>query len=601
MDELTVNEQTADERRAAEQRARDERLAEQERWSDKTINDEPVIGRRGWRRVLWATLLLVLVILLGTLPPLVNVSRFQHRVASSIAGAIGRPVRFDNISLHMLPWPGFTIDNFVVYEDPAFGAEPAMRANRVDARIRVASLWRRRVEVSRITLYSPTVNLVRNAAGYWNMQGVVTQAAQVQSAPTPQTTAGEAPRFPYIEGSDARVNVKLGDTKTPYALVDAEFALWLPTAQEWHLRMAGKPLRSDTDVSDIGNVRMEATLRRGGGNTAQAPFTLQASWKPTPMGEASKLLVGRDAGWRGTASAEMAVSGTPEAMHVTTDLHVHDLRRAEFVPPDTMQLDAHCEAEAVGMAHRLSGVRCTLPTNPNSSLLNALHLDASSGVPTPDVLQLRAEVPNVTEVRGAAVRVELKEGSPEWALRWMRLFSRRMQPTATVGGSFSLLWQRDPAVSGDGWSGAVVCACTLPAATDARALKERGTDATHWTISATHGISDAVHVATAQDAGISVQARPGQTVPAGDVRPMVERVDAKTSVDGRADDHGMSLRYGDADLARLFGNIVPSLRDDLPGDATGPVMSSRTWGAAQTWESATPVAVPSRPRRGRGR
>ncbi len=587
---MTTEEQRVAEQKAAEQDrlAHEERLAQQERWSDAAIDREPVIGRRGMRRLLWVGVAVVIAALLVTLPPLLNISRYQHRVASSISGSIGRPVRFDNISLRMLPFPGFTIENFVVYEDPSFGAEPAMRANRVDARIRLLSLWRRRVEVSHITLESPTVNLVRNAAGYWNMQGVVTQAAQVQSAPTAQAKAGDAPRFPYIEGSDARVNVKLDETKLPYAVVDTEFALWLPNEREWHLRMAGRPLRSDTDASDVGHLSMEATLSRHGANTAQSPFTMEAEWKPTPLGEASKLVVGKDTGWRGMASAEATVNGTPGNMHVAMDTHVHDLRRAEFVPAESMQMDVHCEGNVLRMGRELMGVHCTMPTG-TTSLLEALSFrrnGAAAGQGAPDVLHVEAEVPDTLNLRRAKVNAALEGASPAWGLRWLRLLSRRMSPATAVGGVFSMSASNKP---DEGWTGSVICRCVLPVHAEGGG-RGRATAEERWAVLINHSPK------ADEEAQVEVDVRAETAADAEAAGAEAARTVAKPAVTGTLSMQESSLNYTSVKLAREFAAVIPALADNLPGGFIGPGVAHRVWGERQVWTGATSQPGPGRKR-----
>lgn len=213
------------------------------------------------KRLVIAACVLLALVVLALLPPLVNVNRFQRRIASSISRSVGRPVHLDSVSMTLLPLPGFTLENFVVSEDPQFGSEPVMRADEVKATLRVSSLWRGKLEFSTISLTAPSVNLVRNAAGRWNLETILLQASQIDAAPTQQKRAGSTPRFPYIEATDARVNVKLGDEKTPFSLTGAEFALWLPDPQEWRLRLKAKPARTDTDASDTGELRVEATLR----------------------------------------------------------------------------------------------------------------------------------------------------------------------------------------------------------------------------------------------------------------------------------------------------------------------------------------------------
>src|SRR5579871_2479640 len=187
-----------------------------------------------FRRGLAGVLVFVLVLLLmAFVPPLINVNRLQRRIARNIGASVGRPVHFDNLSLTLLPLPGFTLENFVIDEDPAFGYEPILHAAEVHAILRLTSLWSGHPEFSRISLTDPTsVNLVHLSDGRWNIQSLLFQTSHIPAAPTAQRYAGSAPRFPYIEATGARVNLKLDQRKTPFSLSDAEFALWKPEANQ---------------------------------------------------------------------------------------------------------------------------------------------------------------------------------------------------------------------------------------------------------------------------------------------------------------------------------------------------------------------------------
>jgi len=121
------------------------------------------------RRIVAIAVAVLVLLLLALLPPYINVSRLQRRVARNISASLGRPVHFDNITLNLLPIPGFTLQNFVVDEDPGFGSEPILRASQVRANLRLRSLWSQHVEFSRIALTDPSVNLVRSANGQWNI------------------------------------------------------------------------------------------------------------------------------------------------------------------------------------------------------------------------------------------------------------------------------------------------------------------------------------------------------------------------------------------------------------------------------------------------
>ena len=139
---------------------------------------------RRWR---WVAALAILLALLLTLPPLFNVNRYRRQIAATMTASLGRPVHLDNVSLHLLPVPGFTLSNLVVSEDPAFGDEPTVRANTVEATLRLSSLWHRPVEFSTVRFIEPSVNLVRNAEGRWNLSDVLLHTSKTNVAPTCQS------------------------------------------------------------------------------------------------------------------------------------------------------------------------------------------------------------------------------------------------------------------------------------------------------------------------------------------------------------------------------------------------------------------------------
>ena len=298
--------------------------------------------------------------LLAVLPPLINVNRFRRQIAGSISGSLGRPVHMDAVTLNLLPVPGFTLENFVVGEDPSFGWEPVLRANSVRARLRLGSLWRRRVEFSRISLTDASLNLVHRADGRWNVEGILLQASRIRAAPTAQAKAGEAPRFPYIEATGARVNVKMGLEKMPIALTEGEFALWLPRPEQWRVRLEGKPARTDTASTDTGTVLVQGTLGRAE-TRAEVPVELTADWSGAPLGGVSRVLLGEDAGVRGEMRLRASVVGTVGDNRVDSRLELRGVRRAEFFPARTLDIDLGCKARGLDALHRLSGVECAWP------------------------------------------------------------------------------------------------------------------------------------------------------------------------------------------------------------------------------------------------
>ena len=78
---------------------------------------------------------IALVLLLAiVVPPFVNANLFRARLARSVSGALGRNVTMGDVKIRLLPLPGFEIQDFVIMDDPAFSAEPMLRADSVTAR-----------------------------------------------------------------------------------------------------------------------------------------------------------------------------------------------------------------------------------------------------------------------------------------------------------------------------------------------------------------------------------------------------------------------------------------------------------------------------------
>lgn len=408
-------------------------------------SNEQITLERGRRRqsVMMALAFVLVLLLLAITPPLLNVSRYQRRIVTSMSESLGRPVHLDKVTLHLLPVPGFTLQNFVVSEDPAFGDEPTIRANEVTATLRLSSLWQQRVEFSEVKFEDPSVNLVRSADGRWNLEGVLLHASHVDTAPTAQQRAGAAPRFPYIEATGGRINLKLGNEKMPFSLTDADFALWLPSPQVWRVRLEGKPTRTDSNIGDPGTVRVEGSLQRAA-RMQEVPVDLHASWYAAPLGEASKLVSGNDRGWRGTLHADVWLQGPLGSAALKTKTTLVDLRRADFVPARSLDESISCASSADLPAVQLTNLACTVPIE------NAAPLELA-------VPQMDLTTPQAAQATLQAQKLPL-----EWIFGWMRLFSARIPPEPNVQGTVdaSLVHLAQAPVAD--WSGPIALTMPIP-------------------------------------------------------------------------------------------------------------------------------------------
>lgn len=308
------------------------------------------------RRVVAAVFVVLLVLFL--VRP--GVSRLKTRIANSISQAVERPTQIGSVRLRFLPRPGFDLENVVLYEDPAFGAEPMLRAPEVTAVVRLTSLLRGRLDISRLELTEPSLNLVRRGDGRWNWEALLERTARAPLAPTAKSKREARPGFPYIEASSGRINFKAGPEKKPYALLNADFAVWQESENEWGVRLKAEPLRADMSLSDTGLLRVNGTWQRAG-SLRETPLQFSLAWERAQLGQLSKLVSGNDKGWRGEVQMEATLSGTPGAMQVAADTVVRNFHRYDISTTEGLGLAAHCDGKYSSVEGMMREILCSAP------------------------------------------------------------------------------------------------------------------------------------------------------------------------------------------------------------------------------------------------
>ena len=327
------------------------------------------------------TLCAALVLVLFLVRPEVN--RLRARLVSSISEALGRPVEVSSVRLQLLPQPGFGLENFVVHDDPAFGAEPILRAQSVTAVLRVTSLLRGHLEISRLALSEPSLNLVRNSEGHWNLENLVERAAKIPVAPTSKAKTESRPGFPYIEASDGRINFKLGQEKKAFTLTNADFSLWQESENAWGVRLKAEPTRTDFNVTDTGILRVEGTWQRAG-SLRETPVQFSAQWERAQLGQFTRLFTGNDKGWRGMVLVSVQITGKPADLMVSSNASIEDFRRYDIVGGEPVRLAGQCDAHYSSVDRQVSRLACRAPVS--SGMLS---LDGSiGGFPNPQVYDL---------------------------------------------------------------------------------------------------------------------------------------------------------------------------------------------------------------------
>ena len=304
-----------------------------------------------------AILLVALLLILFLFRP--GFHQLRNRIAGSIGSALGRRVELQDVRLRLLPRPGFELDGLIIYDDPAFSAEPMVRADEVLAPIRFTSLLRGRLEISTLSASEPSINLVRDSDGRWNLSTLLERSAQIPAAPTSKPALERRPAFPYLEATHARINFKVGQEKTPYALSDADVALWQESENSWGARLTAEPVRTEFNLTDTGLLRVEATWERAA-NFSETPLRATVSWQKGQLGQITKLFSGRDRGWRGAITLNVNLSGTPKSLLMRSQIVVDDFRRYD-IPSGNLRLSTRCSARYNASSRDLNDIFCESP------------------------------------------------------------------------------------------------------------------------------------------------------------------------------------------------------------------------------------------------
>jgi uncharacterized protein involved in outer membrane biogenesis len=254
----------------------------------------------------------------------------------------------------------------------------------------VLSLWRGRPEFSRIQVDQASLNLVRNDAGRWNMASLLDGPAQHQIA---GSAAVHRRPLPYLEASESRLNLKFGNEKSPYSLVNSDLSFWQDQPGQWRIRLRGEPVRTDialrgSNTQDAGEIRIEGTLQSA---TAlrQMPVHLQLAWRDAQLGQLSLLLLGDDAGWRGNLTADVDVRGTAESAAIQGRLQATGVHREEFAPVTPLDFDSNCGLTYLHSTHAVHQLHCDTSIA-NGHLLYAAEMPASEEhVPPQQTLTLQ--------------------------------------------------------------------------------------------------------------------------------------------------------------------------------------------------------------------
>jgi AsmA family/AsmA-like C-terminal region len=266
---------------------------------------------RKWWKLGIALLLVLLAMQLGV-SLLVRTAGAREFLTRQLENSFGRVVDVRTYSASLFPSPQLDAYGISVGEDPAFSHEYFLRAERLSAGLRWLGLLRGRFELGTLKLERPSLILVRNSDGRWNLERWL--PAAVVSSPSgtlgPRAAARATPAYNLqkLEISDGRANFKQGDDKTSFAFMHVEGSVEQTAPGRWQLDLTAQPWRSGVPLQLAGSVRVRGDI--AGTSTRLQPAHFQVSWEKSSLADVFRLVGGRDFGVRGIFAAEaIAESG----------------------------------------------------------------------------------------------------------------------------------------------------------------------------------------------------------------------------------------------------------------------------------------------------
>ena len=135
----------------------------------------------------------VLIVVVLVAPFLIPVNQFRPTIEEKASAALGRKVELGNLSLSLLSG-SLSADNISVGDDPKFSSSPFLTAKSLNVGVEVMPLiFSKTLNVTGVTIASPQVTLLRNAAGQWNYSSLGASAAKSQARQAPAEKPSGAP------------------------------------------------------------------------------------------------------------------------------------------------------------------------------------------------------------------------------------------------------------------------------------------------------------------------------------------------------------------------------------------------------------------------
>ena len=386
--------------------------------------DRTPLVRRLFKWVVLFVLAIVCVDGVGSL--LVRRVRVRRRLDARLEAAFGRPVDVHNYSFSLWGGPTLEAEGIQVGEDPRFGHEYFLRADSLSVRLSWLSLLRGHFELGALSLSSPTVNLVTDASGNWNLAEWLGHPAAPAANVVGPVRIPFVPKFRQINVDDGRIDFKRGDEKLPFAFIAVTGSIYADGPQRWRLDLEAAPWRAAQLSQQSGTIHLAGSV--GGTSSALRPANVQLSWTEVSASDFLRLLTGDDSGIRGSVAIGVNAETAPNGWSIQAQALFGHLHRWDI----TLLPDAPADAPALNVTAKMLLDLSASTLHVTQALVQAPHsnLQATGKVswaPRAIVGKQPAARPVNFEIQSAAL--DFSD-----LLTWLRAFRQNVPPGLTIKG-----------------------------------------------------------------------------------------------------------------------------------------------------------------------
>ena len=134
----------------------------------------------------------VLIVVILVLPFLIPVNSFRPTIEEKASAALGRKVQIGDLRLSLLRG-SLSAENLSIGDDPKFSSSPFLTADSLHVGVELMPLiFSKTLKITGITIDTPQVTLLHNAAGVWNFSSLGGAAAKAQAKQAPAEKTSNA-------------------------------------------------------------------------------------------------------------------------------------------------------------------------------------------------------------------------------------------------------------------------------------------------------------------------------------------------------------------------------------------------------------------------